>query len=342
MAWWDDLKKLMPDYSGVGEAMPEHIGRERIMDPIVGAGTSLATLPQRAMGASADAVGTGTYNPGPAIETVLSTMGVGPLAGVSAGGKEAVLGAGLIRKNPLTGGYHGTNSPIDYSSFARSPIDIGTHFATNPNIATAYAAGKINPETFSGAGPRVIPVVGDINKAAHFPTNPPNWKDPEQVLRQLEIAKGKSSIPVSDIKRAAAAPGDWENNFFNLYRDRGYDALKYPHYDTKVDSYMAFNPEQVIPRFSEKGQALIEERGVTLPSRKLNWDPPESSFFDVPESMTAPKNALREELATKGWTKEAAKSWNKLYPDAKPPLDVLQEFDRWNTPLDVLRKMSGR
>lgn len=82
------------DWSGVGEAMPEHIGRDKIMDPLVNA----MTLPKRAMDSSQRMVETGEYDPAPIVEAAMLPMGTGALAGVRALPREMVMGAGPVRR----------------------------------------------------------------------------------------------------------------------------------------------------------------------------------------------------------------------------------------------------
>jgi hypothetical protein len=89
------------DYGGVGEAMPEYIGRDRIMDPLVNAVTSAAAIPQRAIEGAAQ------YQPGsgevpdaviaPAVDTALGLMGTGAIAGVPLKAGEAAFGAGPVK-----------------------------------------------------------------------------------------------------------------------------------------------------------------------------------------------------------------------------------------------------
>jgi hypothetical protein len=62
-----------------------------------GVAKGLATLPQRAIGASQTALDTGTYNPAPVLEAAALPMGTGALAGVPMKAGEAVLGAGPVK-----------------------------------------------------------------------------------------------------------------------------------------------------------------------------------------------------------------------------------------------------
>lgn len=86
------------DWSGVGEAMPEHIGRDKIVDPLVTVPESLVTLPRRALESSQRMVETGEYDPAPILEAAALPMGTGAMAGVRALPREALLGSGPVRR----------------------------------------------------------------------------------------------------------------------------------------------------------------------------------------------------------------------------------------------------
>jgi hypothetical protein len=83
------------DWSGVGEAMPENIGRNKVVDPLASALMSAATLPKRAMDSAQRFTETGEYNPGPILEAAMLPMGTGAIAGVPLRAGEAALGAGI-------------------------------------------------------------------------------------------------------------------------------------------------------------------------------------------------------------------------------------------------------
>ena len=71
------------DWSGVGEAMPEHIGRERVVDPLASAVMhvpDVLTLPKRAMDASQRMVETGEYDAPTFMEAAMLPMGATSLS----------------------------------------------------------------------------------------------------------------------------------------------------------------------------------------------------------------------------------------------------------------------
>lgn len=65
-----------------------------------GAILGLATLPRRAIENSQNALDTGNYNPGPALEAATLPMGTGAIAGVPVRAGEQLLGSGIVRKLP--------------------------------------------------------------------------------------------------------------------------------------------------------------------------------------------------------------------------------------------------
>jgi len=228
---------------------------------------------------------------------------------------EAAVGvAGGLLLPKLKGAYHGTSSPRNFTEFVRSNRDMGTHVSTDPNVARGYAMGDYTPNKFAKdwkefraapvpgpigtgsplAGPRVMPVVADIRKPMKYPGDPVNWQKADNVLETLEgqIMGGAARSPhyidtFMDLKHVAGKPGKWEGNFEDYLRGKKYDAVQYPHVTRaygvpdKMNSYMALDPEQILPRFSPEGQALIKQRGLTLPSVPLRWSGMDQAYWDL-------------------------------------------------------------
>jgi len=84
-------------WGSVGEAMPENIGRDRIVDPLANAIMSTATLPKRTIDASYDLSEKGQYDPAPFVEAATLLMGSGAF-GAAARSGEALLGSGPVRR----------------------------------------------------------------------------------------------------------------------------------------------------------------------------------------------------------------------------------------------------
>jgi hypothetical protein len=319
--WW---KKLF-DYSGVGEAMPEHIGRDKPMDPIVNAGISMATLPKRAMGASAEAVTSGIYNPGPALETVGNMAGVGSMAGVSAAPMEAIFGSGILRRKPLIAGYHGTGSPTEFAQFKLPPAthDLGIHGTIDPSVSNMYTYDKhsfehslshLNPEGGDIAHVRTMPIVMDVQNALKYPIDAGKWNIPENVINPLaeKVAKGYKTPRglLSDMENIAGSKQMWQEQFVPMLKERGYDSIYYPHGTeygdrNKYNTFMGFDAEQFMPRMSPGGQKLIGERGVHEPmkvdpsytSETPKWRIPSGILkrIDDPEPPEAAKGILKKQ-----------------------------------------------
>jgi len=247
----------------------------QVKDFAVGAAKHTAEIPQKALEASETMRKEGVYNPEPVVEAAQLPMGVG-LAGVPMKAGEVAFGSGAIR--PVTGGYHATANKEIFDKFKKTDNDIGTHISVDPNNAGLYPFTMEKGMTLSSSAPRTMPVVGDFQNPLRYPLNPVLWKDPDMVVNNLALRRewgGK--IPknlVDDFENAAKQPGKWEDNFFGMLRDRGHDSVQYPHSANtrRYDSFMALDPEQVVPRFSEKGQEWIKERGVKEPIKRYNWE----------------------------------------------------------------------
>ena len=116
---------------------PEAEAQADTRNVIGGLAEQLYTLPQRAIGASQDALDTGNYNPAPAVETALTVMG----GGVGGAGKEA---GAVVGSGPTKGirAYH--SSPHDFDKFDLSKIGTGEgaqayghglYFAESPAVS---------------------------------------------------------------------------------------------------------------------------------------------------------------------------------------------------------------
>jgi hypothetical protein len=286
---WDQIVNAM-NWGGVGEGMPEHYGREKLMDPMAAGLTGLTSLPERAFGASEQMRQGGPYDPGPAVEAAMLPMGTGGIAGVPMAAGEAAFGSGIIRPKPLIEGYHGTASRTPFDRLKTSGEDVGVHLSTNPTTSALYS---LTPEAGVGlaeASPRTMPVVADINKPLRYPANPVDWRDPNMVMGFLDhfLADGYKfpKGALSALESAAVQGGGFEKNLIPSLQQRGYDAIQYPHSPGRgYDSYMAFDPKQVVPKFSSEGQSLISARGVRNPGKKINWD-------DLEEGMGVPLEEL--------------------------------------------------
>ena len=265
---------------------PPEFGRERPKSWAVDAIKGMLSLPERAVGAVSDYTNTGTYNPVPILEAATLPLGTGAIAGVPLKAGEAALGAGILRKKPeppLTPGLHGISSQrMDYQ-FGKSTRDAGTHITQDPNMSTIYAMyDRTLPDTWgmlqSVPHGRTMPVVADIKKPKEFGFAVRNWTDPELLEH---VARNERNIPYrQEILSSLSKPGPVAENFMDVFRNKGFDALSYRHPDTRFpegisDSFMVFDPNKVIPKFSEQAQELIKSRGIAKPRAdvSLDWNP---------------------------------------------------------------------
>jgi len=240
---------------------------------------------------------TGVYDPAPVLEAATLPMGTGAIAGVPLRAGETALGAGILRPTkelPLTGGYHGTIAKNNFKKFKQSDVDLGTHFADDPDVAVQYALGSTMGFEGLTEGARTIPVVADIKKSLKYPTDPTNWAEPEWVMEGLKrhINDYGFKAPkglLDDMVAAEKSSGGWQKNFIPMLKDKKYDSIIYPHStyprsEPDFNSWLAFDPRQVTPRLSEEGQQLIKQRGIYEPSKKLNYLDDVEYWNELPES----------------------------------------------------------
>lgn len=313
---WDYL-----DWSNAGPALPEHIGREKIMDPIVNAVQGMLTPRERV----------------PFDQSPVVYPNKNPLLNITQqhlDDAEAVGGgfAGSVGKPPsMIGGYHGTVAPQNFKRFKKSDVDQGVHFATDPDVSVQYALGNTTGE-FGGLtqGARTIPVVADIRNPLKYPTDPVNWSDPNWVMRGIHDAVGETGyLPprglLNDMAAAEKSAGGWEKNFIPMLKDRGYDSVNYPHktdpyIEPGYNSYMALDPKQVTPRLSPKGQELIKARGILEPDKRLTNLEDVHYWNELPE---AEKHWYDAPSKPKPSFKGTTMTWNPNIPNEQALVEGL-------------------
>jgi hypothetical protein len=324
-SWWDQLKNSF-DWSGVSTAMPEDVGKNKILDPLVNAGMSMATLPQRAYESSKDMVQTGVYDPAPMVEAATLPMGTGAIAGVPLRAGEAALGAGILRPTkppPLVGVLHGTGAPVDFPVPTAPPKthDLGVHVTVDPTATDWYTKVKGKPgekDFYTGrdfgdptnAGPRTVPLLGDFRSALKYPADAVKWNNPDTVITALENHMRSGFVTprglLSDMYNISSSPKTWQDQFIPMLKDRGYDSLLYPHGSEggpKFNTFMSFDPEkQLMNRLSPEGQAAIAERGVVNPLARdrefdFNNDKFITSMWKLPKGVLAKPSEI-ESLVT--------------------------------------------
>jgi len=210
------------------------------------------------------------------------------------------LASGLTRPPKMTGGYHATAYPEEFSKFKNMGMDVGTSITTSPNVAVQHSLHY--PSTFPSpdaiAGPRTMPVVADIQKPFKYPRDPMDWTEPELVINPIR-AGVEMGFPfpkgvLSGMESAAKQTGGLKENLIPMMKEKGYDSIKFPHdpgdprvAQRRFNSYMAFDPKQVTPRFSPEGQALIKERGIIEPPKNLLYDDITRTWIGAPEQFKA-------------------------------------------------------
>ena len=292
-AWQFPLGLLTPEGK---KALPPAPGEVMLPEII----KSLLTLPQRSVESAATHHQTGEYDPAPIVEAATTAMTGGLPLGKSAieVGKGVTLTSGLAQRPPI-GGYRA--HPISHTVQDNFPSEtVGTHFTTNPNAA---AQQSVYPPKDLGHfhTPSVQPVVADIKNYMRYPREPSNWKDEFDVagfMRMGDETGIKLPFPkniLSGLESAAKQTGGLEKNMIPFLKEKGYDAIKYPSYNrgdsrlphNKYDSFMAFDPGQVKPRFSQEGQELIKSRGIIEPPKGLLWDDATKLWNTLPEDVRA-------------------------------------------------------
>jgi hypothetical protein len=310
---WDYL-----DWSNAGPALPEHIGREKIMDPIVNAVQGMLTPRERVPFDQSPVV---YPNKNPLLNITQQHLDDAEAVG---GGFAGSTG----KPPPMIGGYHGTVAPQNFKRFKKSEVDLGTHFADNPDVAVQYALGTTTGD-FGGLtqGARTIPVVADIRKPLNYPTDPINWGVGDWVIKGVTDSMNRGYKPPRGLLEDmfAAERSGWEKNFVPMLKDRGHDSVLYPHatnpiMEAQPNSYMALDPKQVTPRLSPKGQELIKARGILEPSKKLTNLDDVHYWNELPE---AEKHWYDAPSGPKGTPKGTTMTWNPNIPNEQALVEGL-------------------
>lgn len=224
--------------------------------------------------------------------------GEGSATDVAAAAVPAALGGKLPK---LRGAFHGTSSVVPYERLKLSDRDMGIHITTDPNVARGYAMGDYTPNFFYNnmrgrtidmPGIRTMPVVADVRNPLRYPGDPVNWQTPKNVLETLSSNLGANTASqgmpyrklLDELTRVEGKPGKFEHNFEDWLRGHNFDAVQYPHTSpikSGFNSFMMLDPDKVIPRFTPEAQALIKERGMTLPSHPLRWNTMDQTYWDL-------------------------------------------------------------
>jgi hypothetical protein len=93
------------DYGAFGTGSPAETAQQPsgMAALLSGAYNAMGLLAKRALGNSANAVGTGVYDPAPVMEAAMLPMGTGGIAGLKMAPNEVAFGAGPIRSTGMAG-----------------------------------------------------------------------------------------------------------------------------------------------------------------------------------------------------------------------------------------------
>lgn len=261
---------------------------------------------------------------------------------------------------PLPEVLHGSGSPAEYVRPAVPPPthDLGIHATVNPNIPIPYAFKHVddNPlnyfEGFSGYGdktdfmsgmkfddpnaawPRVKPYLLDTKNTLQFPADAVKWNQPEPVIQSLasQMRQGFTAPRglLSDMYNISKSDKMWQDQFIPMLKDKGYDSLWYPHFDqgtsqSKYNTFMGFDPEQFIPRYSPEASQLIKERGVRGAIKNpRDYEPYEGVFETIPP-WTMPKGILKPPDEIESLVRLPSKNTVNWWEDPNSPLSKIAQ-----------------
>jgi hypothetical protein len=337
--WWVESMKKGPEAA-----------QQQVLDIIGGAAEQFATLPKRAYGASEEMRTEGTYNPEPIVEAATLPMGTGAIAGVPLKAGEAAFGAGILRpkKDPkLIGVLHGTGSPVEYNQMAVPPVahDLGLHATIDAPITEGYAlkhgsnlegwpyvvrSGEQPKIDFmsgmrfdapEATGPRNKPYLLDTKSSMKYPMDAIKWNEADNVISPIiQDMQTGGVYPrglLEDMKNISGSGQMWQDQFIPMMKDRGIDSLFYPHAGSaKHDTFMAFDPKQLIPKYSEEGMELAAKRGVVEPMQHAS----RYGSVGAREPWRLPRSILHKpdefESLVKDPKKNTAQWWDDSAPDS--------------------------
>jgi len=274
--------------------------------------------------------------------------------------------------------FHGSGSPAEYVRPNLPPPthDLGIHASVNPNIPIDYAYKHVNeyplnffegynnydashPVDFmSGkrfddpdvAWPRIKPYLLDTKNALQFPDDAIKWNHPESVVSTLARHMRQGYVAprglLSDMYNISGSDKMWQDQFIPMLKDKGYDSLYYPHWDSvasknKYNSFMGFDSEQFIPRYSKEAEQLIKERGIKSAIKDVKDYEPYEGKFETLGGWTIPRGVLKkpdeiESLVrlprknTVNWWDDPESSISKMMAAEKTKQDaVAKQYNQW-------------
>jgi hypothetical protein len=333
-------------------------------------GTSLASIPKQAIGASTEAVETGNYNPAPIVDAAMLPMG-GPAA--KAG--EFVLGAGAKKATPLIGVLHGAGSPVEFGPLVHPPPthDLGIHTAIEPHLTHGYAVKHgsnfnawpyvvgpgekpkidfISGERFDApgaAGPRTKPYLLDADGTLKYPVDAGKWNSADSVIPPIEdeMRRGKAYPRglLEDLHNISGSDEMWQSQFGPMLQDRGINHLFYPHAGSNTyDSFLTLDPNKLTPRYTPEGVKLAEERGVVEPMSHISRRPYPGADIWEEKKWVAPRGIMykpQEGIESLVKLEDPKKNTFKWWGDDAPPSKIKEISDKTSAEYDYHKAHSG-
>src|SRR5262245_13942402 len=279
-------------------------------------------------------------------EMATNVMGTGGVVGLPLQGAETALGAGIIRPRkppPVIGVLHATGAPTEYSIPKMPPAthDLGFHSTIDPTVSEGYAAPPgFNKKKWmlepgeEAAGVRTKPFVADVQSALRYPADAGKWNVPSNVILPLEESMRRGFVAprglLSDLKNIAGSEKVWQRDFIPMLKDRGYDALFYPHASeitgNKYNTFMIFDPHQTVPRFSPEGQQLIAERGIKNPMQHgWTYGTAEYEDWDKAAKWRLPAGVLKNPAEKETLRRLESENTFKWWENPNDPLFQVQK-----------------
>jgi hypothetical protein len=281
-------------------------------------------------------------------ETAFNTMGAPVLGAGAVPGMTLSSGYRLPKKPPAVAVTHATGSPAEFERLKLPPPehDIGLHATVDPTISGEYADKGVLPGTMDfmsgkrfddpdAAGPRLKPFLMDAQSALKYPTDAVKWNKPENVISGLEDAmRGGFTAPrglLSEMYNIGGTEKGWQKDFIPMLKGQGYDSLWYPHYSSLTGSnpyntFMAFDPKQLAPRYSPEGQALAKERGVKEQIKVKDLGP-EMGLFTEDDNWRLPKGILKPQGEIESLVKSHSLNTYPWWDNPKSPLYKIEKAE---------------
>jgi len=196
-----------------------------------------------------------------------------------------------------------------------------------------FMSGKVFG-TPDAAEPRIKPFLMDAQSALKYPADAIKWNDPDKVIGYLEenMRQGFTAPRglLSDMYNIGGTAKTWQDQFIPMLQDRGYDSIWYPHYSDVMEAgpyntFMAFKPEQLTPRFSAEGQALAKKRGVKNQMEIKGWDDDLPIFTDESYDWRLPRGILKPRGEIESFVRSPSLNTHQWWKDDSTTMHMIDE-----------------